>query len=347
MFWSDETFRIFEYDRTTKPAVDAILRRVHPEDKALVQERIDDAIRERQDCDVEYRLLLPDNSIRHVHVVAHVVKDAPGGFEFEGAVMDVTARKLTEIELRRSKAHLADAQRLSRTGSVGMELSTKRIFWSDEAARIYGYPPGTEPTPDLILQRVHPEDVDLLKIVLERAGQGGSDFDFEHRLLMPDGSIKHLRDLAHSVRDETGNEEIVGAILHITERKVAEEAIREQEAELRQSLDFAPQSVVVVGPGGERLYANRAALDHYGLSLEEWRQTPGGFFDPGLRLHPEDRERAMRCHSDSIRSGGTAYELELRVRRSDGSYRWLLSRYNAGRDDMGQIRRWYVVATSS
>ena len=56
--------------------------------------------------------------------------------------MDVTARKRTEVELRRSKAHLADAQRLSRTGSVGMEVSTKRIFWSEESARIYGYPPG-------------------------------------------------------------------------------------------------------------------------------------------------------------------------------------------------------------
>jgi PAS domain-containing protein len=71
-----------------------------------------------------------------------------------------------------------------------------RIFWSEEAARIYGYPPGTEPTPDLILQRSHPDDVDLLKDVLKRAAQGGNDFDWEHRLLMPDGSIKHLHDLA-------------------------------------------------------------------------------------------------------------------------------------------------------
>jgi PAS domain-containing protein len=77
--------------------------------------------------------------------------------------MDITARKLTEIELRRSKTHLADAQALSRTGSVGMEVSTKRIFWSEEAARIYGYAPGTEPTRDLILQRSHPDDAGLVK----------------------------------------------------------------------------------------------------------------------------------------------------------------------------------------
>jgi PAS domain-containing protein len=91
--------------------------------------------------------------------------------------MDITARKLTEVELRRNKAHLTDAQRLSHTGSAGMEAGTKRMFWSEESARIYGYAPGTEPTPDLIL---------------ERAGQAGGDFNFEHRLLMPDGSIKHI-----------------------------------------------------------------------------------------------------------------------------------------------------------
>jgi len=102
MFWSDETFRIFEYDRATKPAVDAILQRVHPEDKTLVQERIDRAINESKDCDVEYRLLLPDNSIKHVHVVAHVVKDDPGGYEFVGAVMDVTEHRQATAQLHKA-----------------------------------------------------------------------------------------------------------------------------------------------------------------------------------------------------------------------------------------------------
>jgi len=344
-FWSGETFRIFELDPSATVALPMILERVHPEDMPSLDMAIAAAHR-AEGINLEFRLLMPDGRIKYLHVVGRAEKGETGAIEIIGALIDVTARKLTEIDLRRSKANLADAQRLSRTGSVGMEVATKRIFWSDEAARIYGYPPGTEPTPDLILQRAHPDDVRLLKDVLARAAQGGSDFDYEHRLLMPDGSIKHLHNLAHSVTDEAGNEEIVGAILDITERKVAEEAIREQEAELRQILDFAPQSVVVVGPSGERLYANRAALDHYGLSLEEWRQTPGGFFDPGSRIHPEDRERAMRCHSDSIRSGGTAYELELRVLRRDGSYRWFLARYNPVRADKGQIKRWYVAATN-
>ncbi len=180
---------------------------------------------------------MPDGRIKYLHVVGKAESGETGDIEVIGAVMDVTTRKLTEIELRRSKEHLADAQRLSRTGSVGMEVSTKRIFWSEEAARIYGYPPGTEPTPDLILQRSHPDDVNLLKDVLKRAAQGGSDFDLEHRLLMPDGSIKHLHDLARCLRDEAGNEEVVGAIMDITERRVTEEAKNQSHRQLRvQSL---------------------------------------------------------------------------------------------------------------
>jgi len=120
-----------------------------------------------------------------------------------GIDFDIEERKQAELELRRNKAHLADAQSLGRIGFVGMDRRTNRIFWSEEAAKIYGYSPETEPTPELILQRSHPADVDLVKDALERAAQGGCDFDYEHRLLMPDGSIKHLHDLAHRFRDQT------------------------------------------------------------------------------------------------------------------------------------------------
>ena len=237
-FWSDETFRIFEFAKSSQISLSMILERVHPQDRPAVK-MATAAAANGEGIDLECRLLMPDGRTKYLHVVGKAERGNTGGIEVIGAVMDVTARKHTEVELRRSKAHLADAQRLSRTGSVGMEASSKRIFWSDEAARIYGYPPGTEPTPDLILQRVHPDDVDLLKSVLQRAGQGGSDFDFEHRLLMPDGSIKHIYNLSHSYRDETGNEEVVGAIMDITDRRVAEETIWRSKAYLTEAQELS------------------------------------------------------------------------------------------------------------
>src|SRR5580704_15117588 len=94
--------------------------------------------------------------------------------------------QLVISELRGNKTHLAEAQRLGHMGSVGSDLRTKRIFWSDEAARIYGYAPGTEPTPERILQRSHPDDVDRMRDALGQAVIGGRDVDWEHRLLMPD-----------------------------------------------------------------------------------------------------------------------------------------------------------------
>src|SRR6266478_6291725 len=468
IFWSDETFRIFEFAPSSKVSLHMILERVHPQDMPSVEMAMAAATR-AEGIDLEHRLVMPDGRIKYLHVVGKAESGETGDIEVIGAVMDVTTRKLTEIELRRSKEHLADAQRLSRTGSVGMEVSTKRIFWSEEAARIYGYPPGTEPTPDLILQRSHPDDVNLLKDVLKRAAQGGSDFDLEHRLLMPDGSIKHLRDLARCLRDEAGNEEVVGAIMDITERRVTEEAIRRSEAylaeaqrmsqtgswawsaatggpsywseecyrvlgfdptdglphgedffqqihtddrpgfrelaetsisekaefeadyrvvhpdgrvrdihviahpvlstsgelvefvgtvidvterkraeeelrrsemEFRQMLDFAPQLIAVFGPNRERLYINRIALDYLGLSLEEWRQTP----HPGAFVHPDDRPRDLDCFDRAV-STGSSYELELRLRKFDGSYRWFLARSNPVLDDKGNVVRWYVAST--
>ncbi|HSZ01257.1 MAG TPA: PAS domain-containing protein, partial [Terriglobales bacterium] len=225
-----------------------------------------------------------------------------------GSSMDIDERKTAEVELRRSKAHLADAQRLSRTGSVGMEGSTKRIFWSEEAARIYGYPPGTEPTPDLILQRSHPDDVGILKDALERAAQGGSDFNFEHRLIMPDGAIKHIHDLTHYVRDKSGNEEIVGAIMDVTERKLAEEAIRRSEAYLAEAQRLSHTGSFGWKPdSGEIVWSEETyRIFEYDLSV---KLTIDSVVQ---RVHPQDRADFQNV-IDGASRGATDFEHAYRL----------------------------------
>jgi PAS domain-containing protein len=134
IFWSDEVFRIFQFDRTTEPSLEAIVQRAHPDDRAAVQRTIDRASIDGNDFDHEYRLLLPDGSVKYVHAVAHAVRSTFGSIEFVGAVTDVTVAKETERKLRRSEAYLAEAQRLSHTGSWAWDARRREfVFRSPEA----------------------------------------------------------------------------------------------------------------------------------------------------------------------------------------------------------------------
>src|SRR5712692_5083791 len=143
-------------------------------------------------------------------------------------------RRLTAVndELRRSEAYLAEAQRLSRTGSFGWRVSTGEIIWSEETFRIFQYDRPTKPSVEVILQRVHREDAASVKETVERASQDGKDFEHECRLVMPDSAVKHVHVVAHAVSEESGKLEFVGAVLDVTERKQAEEALRIAHLEL-------------------------------------------------------------------------------------------------------------------
>jgi len=130
--------------------------------------------------------------------------------------------------LRRSETYLAEAQRLSLTGSFGWNVSRGEVYWSQETFRVFGYEPATKPTLELVLQRTHPEDRALVRQVIDRASQERKDFDFERRLLMPDGSVKYIRVVGHPSTDESGNLQFVGAVTDITQRKRAEQRLRAQ-----------------------------------------------------------------------------------------------------------------------
>ena len=125
--------------------------------------------------------------------------------------------------LRRREADLEGAQRLSHTGSFGWRVPSGDLIWSEETFRIFQYDAAEKPTVEMILQRVHPEDAALVRQIIDRVSQERNDFDFQHRLLMPEGLIKHVRVVGHQLPpDESGELEFIGAITDITERKRAE-----------------------------------------------------------------------------------------------------------------------------
>ena len=135
-------------------------------------------------------------------------------------------------ELTRSEAYLEEAQRLSHTGSFGWRVSTGEIVWSKETFKVFGYDPSLAITLDMVIQRVHPEDRAAVQNTLDRASRDGKDFDYEYRLLMPDGSIKHLHVVAHAVKDRTDGLDFIGAIMDVTEARRVEEQMHQARAEL-------------------------------------------------------------------------------------------------------------------
>jgi formate hydrogenlyase transcriptional activator len=189
---------------------------------------------------------------------------------------------------------------------------------------------------------VHPEDLPAVQRELARSLEAGSPVDLEVRLRRSDGLYMyrwfHAR--GRPLRDAAGAIARWYVLLtDIDERKQAEQRLKEQEAELRQILDLSRQLVGVVGPARERLYLNQTALDYLGVTLDEWRQRA-----PGQSIHPEDLNR-LYASADRASLTGSAYEVEARVRKHDGSYRWFQFHFNPVRDAHGQITRWYWACT--
>src|SRR6267378_5033652 len=139
--------------------------------------------------------------------------------------MDVKDHELLTRELRRREAYLAEAQRLSHTGSFGWNTLTGEIVWSDETFRIFEFAPSSKVSMPIILERVHPQDMPLVEMAIGAATRG-EGIDLEHRLLMPDGRIKYLHVVGKAERDETGSIEVIGAVMDVTARKLTEIELR-------------------------------------------------------------------------------------------------------------------------
>ena len=333
---------ILEYTGWTLEQLDDWRPLLHPDEREMVMTRWIRSVETGDPYDIEHRIRGADGVYRWFHVRGLPLRDAEGRIvRWYNLITDIDERKKTHEKLQRSEAFLAQAQSISQTGSFGWNVASGEIYWSEETYNIFRGDRTFKPTLELIFQRIHPDDRDLVQQALDNAISDKTDFDIEHRLLMPNGGAKHVHVTARAVDTSSANFEYVGAVTDITAAKQAEEKVRLSEMELRQILNFAPQYVAVLAPDRDRtrLYANQTMLDYFGFTLEEWRSS-----DRQRYYHPDDWER-LTSETQSKFLSGIPHEYEARFQGKDGKYRWFLFRWNPLRDEQGRVTRWYAAAT--
>jgi PAS domain S-box-containing protein len=302
IYWSEETYKIFDYDQSDKPVLELILQRIHPDDRDLVQQTVDRAYEARADLDFEHRLLMPDGSVKYIHVLARALETSSGDLEYVGAVTDVTAAKRVEETLRESEAYLAEAQRLSQTGSWAWAPTTGKFrYFSEECYRVTGFDPrGGLPRFETLFERVHPDDQPRISKILERATRERVGFEWDERFVYPGGEVRDLHVIGHPVLSSSGDVvEFVGTLMDVTEAKQAGEALRRSESYLAEAQRLTQTGSWAWAPAtGEMRYFSDEAYRVLGVDPQGGQPRFETLFE---RIHPDDKpgiaetlERATR-----------------------------------------------------
>src|SRR5258705_7262851 len=286
-YWSPELFRMHGLDPASKPpSVQEYLDCVHAQDRESIASLIKEILAKASPFDATKRIVRPNGEVRYIRCVGAPVVENQSLKKYVGSAIDVTEHELLTQALRRREAYLAEGQRLSHTGSFGWRPDTGEIVWSDETYRIFEYDPAGKPTVSMVLQRTHPQDSALVQQVIENVSKSGTDFEYECRLVMQSGVMKHVHVRAHALRDSSGNIEFVGAVTDVSEQRHAEAVIREQEAALREVIDTILAIVWSALPDGSNSYANSRSVEYCGMTRE---QIAGSGWEAGF--HSDDLER--------------------------------------------------------
>jgi PAS domain S-box-containing protein len=298
----------------------------HPDDVKATEAEWTACLAKHEPFQAEVRLRRRDGVYRW-HMVHRVpLRNQMGNVtKWYAVAFDIEDRKRAEDALRQSEDYLEEAQRLSHTGSFGWYVSSGEIIWSAENYRIFEYAPATKVTIDRVFDRVHPDDAAFARGVIERATTNKRAFDFEHRLLMPDGSVKHLNVVARPLIDGPGELQFVGAVMDITARKLAEGALRER----AQLLDLTHDTIFVRGMNDAISFWNRGAEQLYGWSTEE---ALGQISHQLLRtIFPAPIEEIT---SELLSTG--RWDGELVHTKRDGTQVTVASRWSLRQDERGR-----------
>jgi PAS domain S-box-containing protein len=247
--------------------------------------------------------------------------------------------KRAQAELQRRWQYLAEAQRLSHSGTFGWKVSSGELVWSDETYRILGFARETNPTLDLVFDRIHPDDRERMQQLRDRAAQNGMDLNVEHRILLPDGTVKYLQAVAHAGRDSFGNLEYMGVVTDMTDRKRADEErqalsrkLEESNARLEESQRVAHLGYWIWNLDTNRVVFSNETCRIYGINQQE---DPIDLEAIRELIHPEDRGYVFENAERSVRDK-VPIETEHRLIRPSGEIRIVYSRGALTKDAAGR-----------
>jgi PAS domain S-box-containing protein len=276
---------------------------VHPDDHAQSMEVFSKSLPAGDPFDVEERLRRFDGVYRWFQSRGLPLRDTDGRIlNWYVLLTDIEERKQAEHKLRRSEAFLAEGQHLAKMGSFSWRVAKREITWSEQLYRIFEFEQGLPVTLEQIGSRVHPDDVPMLNDMIDKASQGVSDFEYEHRLLMPDRSVKYVHMIAHGVRDKDGLLEYVGAAQDITERRVSEHALGTLRSELAYVARISSLGALTASIAHEVNQPLTGVITNAGTCLRM------------LSNDPPDIEGALETARRTIRDGSRASEVIARLR---------------------------------
>jgi PAS domain S-box-containing protein len=274
--WSEEEHRIFGWrPELGPPSREMVLAHIHPDDRERSRAVWDTAIRTGEPYAWDFRIVRPDGEIRVIHSRGALIRDAAGQPErMVGSSQDITERVQAERALARREAQLAEAQRLAQLGSWERDIATGQLTWSDELYRIYGLEPQEIPASfEAFMKHVHPDDAARVRAINEAAVRSGRSFEYQARILRPDGEVRHYHSRGVVLRDASGRpSRLVGVVQDATERTRAEEervvqrerqarlegmlyVVRDLASRVTRSLATAPEDGAVPGPGPSVLFS--------------------------------------------------------------------------------------------
>jgi PAS domain S-box-containing protein len=318
VYWSQEMFRIYGFDpQQGLPTREGAFRRLIREDWDRVEASSQRSLREKVDTVDEYRIVLPDGTAKDLRMTRRpVLNDAGDVVQLIGATVDITQRKRAEEALRQSEAYLAEAERLSHTGSWALDVaSDKYAYCSEECLRIYGFDPQEGlPTREAVFGRILREDRDRVTRGFEKSLREKVDSSDELRIVLPDGTVKDIYVIRHPVLNDAGDlVKLVGTSIDITERKRAEEALRESETRFRTFVDHAADAFFILDiEQGTIIDVNRQACESLGCTRQELIGATA------LAFHLDSDQAEMASVAERAAAGETVIDRHWH-RRKDGT----------------------------